>query len=94
MTVSHGRAGSPFASTTRIVELGVVGLPDGIRALGLAAVDELEAIAVGRRALVGQGEKPRVERRDDGVHEWQDERHGFLTPLEAREHLLRQVAVA
>ena len=26
--------------------------------------------------------------------EWLIERHGFLTPLEAREHLLRQVAVA
>ena len=36
------------------VELGVVGLPDRVGRVGLAAVDQVEALAVGLRAVVGE----------------------------------------
>ena len=36
------------------VELGVVGLPDGIGPFGLGAMDEVEGFAIGLRTVVGQ----------------------------------------
>jgi hypothetical protein len=40
------------------VELGVVGLPDLIRRVGLAAVDELEALAVAHRPVMREHNQP------------------------------------
>jgi len=49
------------------VKLGVVGLPDLVGALGLAAVDKLEALAVAHRPVVREHEQPRVKRAHDRV---------------------------
>jgi len=47
------------------VELGVVGLPDLVRAVGLTAVHQLVAVAEPGRAVVRKGQQVRVDRGDD-----------------------------
>ena len=49
------------------VEAGVVGLPERVRPLGAVAVDQLEAVTVGGRALQREGDHPRVQVTDDGM---------------------------
>ena len=50
------------------VELGVVGLPDRVGCRGLAAKDQLEAVAVARRPVVRERHEPGIERDDDRAH--------------------------
>ncbi len=50
------------------VEFGVVGLPDHVRALGLAAVDQFVAVPQRHRAVMGESEQVRVQLGDDRVH--------------------------
>ena len=67
MTVSHGRAGCPDGVDDPEVKLGVVGLPDVVRALGLAAMDEIERLAVALVAVVRERDHRRVQRSHDRV---------------------------
>ena len=49
------------------VELGVIGLPDGVGPRGLGAMDEVEGIAVCLRPLVSQCHQRRLQRTDHHV---------------------------
>ncbi|WP_205346844.1 hypothetical protein [Pseudonocardia broussonetiae] len=64
--MSHGRF--PGGGADPQIELGVVGLPDLVRRVGLAAVHQLEHLAVALGALGAQAHQPRVQRGDDVAH--------------------------
>ena len=50
------------------VQFGVVGLPDLVGAVRLPAVNQLEPVPVGHRAVPGQGDQAGIQAGDDGVH--------------------------
>ena len=70
MTVSHGFSGPPLPVFQHDVEFRMIGLPDGVGAGRLVAVDQVEGVGIGLRPLVGQGQQGRIEVADqviDGV---------------------------
>lgn len=50
------------------VELCMVSLPDRIRSVRPMSMDQLEAIAIGCGAIMGQSDKARIETPNDGMH--------------------------
>jgi len=56
------------ASRTHQVKLGVIGLPDLVRSVGLASVDEIVRLAVALVALVRERDHAGIDLADDRVH--------------------------
>jgi len=69
--VEHDRQPRPGRAAVRVqhqqVQLGVVGLPDLVRPVGLPAVHQLVAVAQRRRPVVRQRQQVRVQAGDDRV---------------------------
>jgi hypothetical protein len=68
VVLDDGQPRAPAFVKDQDVELGVIGLPDLVGRRRLAAVDELEALAVTHRPLVREHDEPRVQRAHDRVH--------------------------
>ena len=80
MIVDHHCQPGPRLVAVRIhnheIEFGVIGLPDRIRSVGAMPVDELESVAIGGRAVMGQRDETGVELAYDRV----DGRVGWHRP--------------
>ena len=59
--------GPPTPVFQHDVEFRMIGLPDGVGAGRLVAVDQVEGVGIGLRPLVGQGHQGRIEVADQAI---------------------------